>query len=290
MKFVISAILVILSSCPAGAAKVGAVNVADQFEVTKGSNAFAVDLYGRLREQKGNLFFSPESISTAFAMADAGARGETAAEMARVFHFTLPQDRLHPAMGALLAGMNATHAGYELRVADALWAEQDARFLPSYLGQMQSDYGADFHRVDFRTQSEAVRGTINQWVEKETNDRITNLIGPGVLTSDTRLVLTNAIYFKGTWRDPFEKGATTEDGDFHVAAAQTVKAPLMHRTGGYRYYDGGTFQELEMPYQGDDLAMVVVLPKQTDGLGALEQKFTAEGDPDAAAVHDDAAG
>jgi serpin B len=275
MKFVISAILVILSSCPAGAAKVGAVNVADQFEVTKGSNAFAVDLYGRLREQKGNLFFSPESISTAFAMADAGARGETAAEMARVFHFTLPQDRLHPAMGALLAGMNATHAGYELRVADALWAEQDARFLPSYLGQMQSDYGADFHRVDFRTQSEAVRGTINQWVEKETNDRITNLIGPGVLTSDTRLVLTNAIYFKGTWRDPFEKGATTEDVDFHVAAAQTVKAPLMHRTGGYRYYDGGTFQELEMPYQGDDLAMVVVLPKQTDGLGALEQKFTA---------------
>src|ERR1700728_2078213 len=137
MKFVISAILVILSSCAAGAAKVGAVNAADQFEVTKGSNAFAVDLYGRLREQKGNLFFSPESISTAFAMADAGARGETAAEMARVFHFTLPQDRLHPAMGALLAGMNATHAGYELRVADALWAEQDARFLPSYLGQMQ---------------------------------------------------------------------------------------------------------------------------------------------------------
>jgi serpin B len=250
------------------------VSAADQAEVTKGNNAFALDLYGHLREQKGNLFFSPESISTVFAMADAGARGPTAAEMARVFHFTLPPDRLHPAMGALLADMNAPHPGYELRVADALWAQQDARFLPNYLQLMQSDYGADFHRVDFKTQPEAVRGTINGWVEQQTNNRIQNLIGPGVLTPMTRLVLTNAIYFKGTWRNPFEKGAT-QDGEFHLSAAQTATAPLMHRTGAYRYYDGGAFQELELPYEGDDLAMVVLLPKQTDGLPALEQRFTA---------------
>jgi serpin B len=250
------------------------VSAADQAEVTKGNNAFALDLYGHLREQKGNLFFSPESISTVFAMADAGARGPTAAEMARVFHFTLPPDRLHPAMGALLADMNAPHPGYELRVADALWAQQDARFLPNYLQLMQSDYGADFHRVDFKTQPEAVRGTINRWVEQQTNNRIQNLIGPGVLTPMTRLVLTNAIYFKGTWRNPFEKGAT-QDGEFHLSAAQTATAPLMHRTGAYRYYDGGAFQELELPYEGDDLAMVVLLPKQTDGLPALEQRFTA---------------
>lgn len=274
MKFLLGAILLVVSSCPAVAAKPGAVSAADQAEVTKGNNAFALDLYGHLREQKGNLFFSPESISTVFAMADAGARGPTAAEMARVFHFTLPPDRLHPAMGALLADMNAPHPGYELRVADALWAQQDARFLPSYLSLMQSDYGADFHRVDFKTQPEAVRGTINRWVEQQTNNRIQNLIGPGVLTPMTRLVLTNAIYFKGTWRNPFEKGAT-QDGEFHLSAAQTATAPLMHRTGAYRYYDGGAFQELELPYEGDDLAMVVLLPKQTDGLPALEQRFTA---------------
>lgn len=274
MKFLPGAILLVVSSCPAVAAKPGAVSAADQAEVTKGNNAFALDLYGHLRDQKGNLFFSPESISTVFAMADAGARGPTAAEMARVFHFTLPPDRLHPAMGALLADMNAPHPGYELRVADALWAQQDARFLPNYLQLMQSDYGADFHRVDFKTQPEAVRGTINRWVEQQTNNRIQNLIGPGVLTPMTRLVLTNAIYFKGTWRNPFEKGAT-QDGEFHLSAAQTATAPLMHRTGAYRYYDGGAFQELELPYEGDDLAMVVLLPKQTDGLPALEQRFTA---------------
>ena len=274
MKFLLGAILLVVSSCPAVAAKPGAVSAADQAEVTKGNNAFALDLYGHLRDQKGNLFFSPESISTAFAMADGGARGQTAAEMARVFHFTLPADQLHPAMGALLADMNAPHPGYELRVADALWAQQDARFLPNYLQLMQSDYGADFHRVDFKTQPEAVRGTINRWVEQQTNNRIQNLIGPGVLTPMTRLVLTNAIYFKGTWRNPFEKGAT-QDGEFHLSAAQTATAPLMHRTGAYRYYDGGAFQELELPYEGDDLAMVVLLPKQTDGLPALEQRFTA---------------
>jgi serpin B len=273
--FVSGAILAVLSLQPGLAAQPAKASAADQAEVTKGNNAIAVDLYGRLREQKGNLFFSPESISTAFAMADAGARGETAAEMARVFHYTLPQDRLHPAMGALLAGMNAHHAGYELRVGDALWAQQGSNFESSYLTLMQSDYTADFQRVDFKTQPEAVRGTINEWVEKETNDRITNLIGPGVLTPQTRLVLTNAIYFKGTWRDPFEKGATTAEGDFHLSAAQTAKTALMHRTGGYRYFDGGTFQELELPYQGDDLAMVVLLPKETDGLNALERRFSS---------------
>lgn len=276
MKFLMGAILVVLSGCPAGAAQVGAVSAADPSAVTKGNDAFAVDLYGHLREQKGNLFFSPESISTAFAMADAGARGETAAQMARVFHFTLPPEQLHPAMGALLAGMNAPHTGYELRVADALWAEQDAHFLPSYLELMQNDYGADFHRVDFKGHPDAVTGRINQWVEKETNNRITNLIGPGMLTPQTKLVLTNAIYFKGTWRARFEKGAT-QDGEFHLSGSQTATVPLMHRMGsGYRYYDSGTFQELEMPYDGEDLAMVVLLPKEPDGLDALEQRFTAD--------------
>jgi serpin B len=167
-----------------------------------------------------------------------------------------------------------------LRVADALWAQQDAKFLPGYLSLMQSGYSADFHRVDFKTQPEAIRGTINHWVEQQTNNRIQNLIGPGVLTTATRLVLTNAIYFKGTWRDPFEK-ASTQDGEFHLSAAQTATVPLMHRTGaGFRYYDAGTFQALEIPYKGDDLAMVVLLPKQNDGLPALEQQFTATAAPE----------
>jgi serpin B len=248
---------------------------ADQTEVVSGSNAFAVDLYGQLRSQPGNLFFSPESISTAFAMAYAGARGQTATEMAHVFHYTLPADKLHPAMGALLAGMNAQHDGYQLHVANALWAQRDENFLSSYLNLVQSSYGAGLHKVDFKSSAETVRGTINQWVEHETNSKIQNLIAPGVLTPATRMVLTNAIYFKGDWVAQFNEKAT-QTGDFHLSSKQSVQAPLMHRTGGYRYMDGGTFQALELPYKGDDLSMLVLLPKETDGLAALEQSFTAE--------------
>jgi serpin B len=245
-----------------------------EVEAVKGSNAFSVGLYARLRSQPGNLFFSPESISTAFAMAYAGARGQTAAEMQHVFHFTLPQAQLHPAMGALLAGMNSQHQGYALRVADALWAQQNAGFLPDYLKIVQSDYAAGFHRVDFKVSPENVRNTINNWVEQQTNNKIQNLIGPGVLTPATRLVLTNAIYFKGDWLNPFEKSSTQKE-EFHLAPSQFVMAPLMHRTGSYSYYDGGTFQLLELPYEGGDLSMDVLLPKSIDGLPALEHSFTA---------------
>src|SRR5271166_3129061 len=136
----------------------------DQAAVAEGNNAFAIDLYGQLRKQDGNLFFSPESISTAFAMAYAGARGSTASEMTSTFHFTLPPERLHPAMGALLASLNAAHPGYQLHVADALWAEKDFTFLDDFLKLTSSDYGAGFKRVDFKTAPEAVRATINQWV------------------------------------------------------------------------------------------------------------------------------
>ena len=249
-------------------------NPADQTEAVNGSNAFAVDLYGQLSKQPGNLFFSPESISTAFGMAYAGARGQTATQMEHVFHFTLPPDRLHPAMGALLARMNAPHKGYELRVADALWAQQDASFQASYLKLVQSDYGAGFHRVDFKLSPDTVRATINAWVEKQTNDKIKDLLSPGVLNSSTRLVLTNAIYFKGNWRDQFDKEATQKE-EFHLSATQWIMSPMMHRTDGYRYYDGGTLQALELPYAGDEIAMVVLLPKERDGLPALEQSFAS---------------
>lgn len=283
MKLLPAAILVLLaapqtvaaqSSHPQTAAPKSPASAADQAVAVQDSNAFAANLYRELDSQAGNLFFSPESISTAFAMAYAGARGQTAAEMQHVFHFTLPPERLHPAMGALLAAMNAQHNGYELRVADGLWAQQDADFLPAYLNLVQSDYAAGFHRVDFKTAPEAVRNTINQWVEQQTNNKIQNLIGPGVLSPATRLVLANAIYFKGDWLNPFEKAGTANQ-EFHTSSSQFVMAPLMHRTGSYSYYDGGAFQALELPYAGNELSMVVLLPKQIDGLPALEQSFTA---------------
>jgi serpin B len=258
----------------AGAAKIKPAEAADQKAVVEGNNAFAVDLYAQLRSQPGNLFFSPESISTALSMAYAGARGDTAAEMAKTLHFTLPPDHLHPAMGALLSDLNAAHNGYQLRVADALWAQRDYVFLNDFLKLTKSDYGAGFNQVDFKGATEAARLTINQWIEQKTGNKITNLLQPGVLDSLTKMVLTNAIYFKGDWRTPFVK-AWTEDDDFHLSPARNVKAPLMHLTEGFDYLDGGTFQALEIPYEGGDLSMIVFLPRDIDGLPALEQSLTA---------------
>jgi serpin B len=249
---------------------------ADQAAVVEGNNAFATALYARLRGQSGNLFFSPESVSIALAMAYAGARGETAAQMAQTLHFTLPPDKLHPAMGALLGDLNAAHTGYQLRVANALWAQQGYTFLEPFLNLMKSDYGANFNQVDFKGATEAARSAINQWIEQKTEDRIKDLIPPGALDRETRLVLANAIYFKGDWETQFAKTETKEE-DFHLSASQTVKAPLMHRDGGFNYFNGSTFQALEIPYKSRDLSMIVLLPNETDGLPSLEESMTPAG-------------
>jgi serpin B len=247
---------------------------ADRAAVVEGNNAFAIELYGQLRNQRGNLFFSPESISTALAMTYAGARGDTASEMAKTLHFTLPPERLHPAMGALLRDLNAPHDGYQLRVADALWAQRDYVFRDDFLKVSKSDYGAGFNQVDFKGATEAARLTINQWIEQKTENKIKDLLQPGVLDSLTKMVLTNAIYFKGNWLTPFTK-AYTEDEDFHLSPAQAVKAPLMHLSDGFYYFDGGTFQALEIPYEGRKMSMIVFLPKDIGGLPALEESLTA---------------
>jgi serpin B len=246
----------------------------DQAAVVEGNNAFAIDLYCQLRTQSGNLFFSPNSISTALSMTYVGARGDTATEMAKTLHFTLPPQRLHPAMGGLLGDLNAPHDGYKLRMANALWAQQGYTFLDDFLKLTKSDYGAGFKQVDFKDATEAARLTINQWVEQQTDDKIIDLLQPGTLSQRTKLVLTNAIYFKGDWQTQFDKAQTGEE-DFHLSAVQNAKAPMMHRDGGFNYFDGGTFQILEIPYKSAELSMIILLPNDVGGLFALEQSLTA---------------
>jgi serpin B len=274
MKFLLALFILCLVLAPgAPGAEMKPLATADRTAVTEGNNIFAAALYGRLRHQSGNLFFSPESISTALAMAYAGARGSTASEMAKTLHFTLPPDKLHPAMGALLRDLNATHEGYQLSVANALWAQQGYTFLDDFLRLLKSDYGAGLNQVDFKGATEAARLTINQWVEQKTQDKIKDLLQPGALRPDTRLVLTNAIYFKGDWETQFDK-AQTKNEDFHLSPAQTTPAPLMHREGRFSYFDGGTFQILEIPYKSKELSMIVFLPKDAAGLSALEESLT----------------
>jgi serpin B len=238
---------------------------------------FAADLYAQLVAQPGNLAFSPFSIETALAMTYAGAGGQTAAEMAKVLHLGDNTAATHTAYGALvqqiLADGNA--AGSELDNADALWGQQGYPFAPDFLQTLQSAYGSEIHSLDFQGAPEQARGTINDWVAQQTNNKILDLLPPGFVTNDTRLVLTNALYFNGDWAHAFDAN-DTQDGTFTVAPGQTVKAPLMHQTADFLFGHQDGVETLEMPYAGGHLAMDVLLPDQTDGLGALEAQLTPE--------------
>ena len=252
-----------------------AAPVEDVAQVADGCNRFAFDLYAHLLRQEGNLFLSPYSISTALAMTSAGARGETAEQMAQALSLPASGAAVHAAYGALQNDLNAAGAGgaFELAVANRLWGQKGYCFLPDFLKLLEADYGAGIETLDFAKETEAARQTINAWVEKQTRDKIKDLLKPGVLDAMTRLVLTNAIYFKGKWAEEFDK-KLTRDEDFFVTPEKKVTAPLMRRTAEFGYFDGGEMHALELAYQGDRLAMVVLLPKSKDGIEGLEAALT----------------
>jgi serpin B len=237
-------------------------------------NEFAFDLYGQLRDKPGNLFFSPASISTALAMVYAGARGETEAEMTQTLHLELPDERLMAAFGALGQVLNSEGAGFRLSTANRLWGQKSYVFRPDYLQLTREQFGAELSPLDF-ARSEQSRQTINRWVMKQTNDKISDLIPPGALDAMTRLVLTNAIYFKGDWEHEFSKDAT-KDAPFHLSKQKEVQAPLMHQWRHFDYAETDKLQIISLPYAGYSLSLVVVLPKEVDGLPEVEREMTAE--------------
>ncbi len=247
----------------------------DAVAVVKGNNRFAFELYHRLSGAEGNLFLSPYSISTALAMTSAGARGKTAEEMQEVFHFP-PQAELHPAVAALRHEINgaAGKKKYQLSTANALWGAKGYAFRPEFLKLVKDDYGAELTDLDFAGDTEGARRTINTWVEKETQDKIKDLIARGVLSSDTRLVLTNAIYFKGMWEQPFRKDRT-QDQPFRAAGGAKPKVPLMYQVAHFGYTETDDFQALQLPYAGKELALLVLLPKKDD-LAGLEKRLSAD--------------
>lgn len=244
-------------------------------EIVGGDSRFATDLYARLKEKtSGNLFFSPYSVSAALAMTYAGAAGETQKQMAEVLHFTVTESELHKAMARLRSSLLAdTKKGYQLRVANRLWGRKGYEFLPEFLQTTRRYYGAEMGIVDFAENTEAARQEINGWVEKQTEEKIKDLLGPGVLDPRTRLVLTNAIYFKGDWQKKFNK-KTTKEAPFHLSADKEVMVPMMRQTEQFGYLAVGDLQVLEMPYANGELSMVVLLPKEIGGLPQLEKKVT----------------
>jgi serpin B len=244
--------------------------------IVKGNNEFALDLYSQLRDGQGNLFFSPYSLSTALAMTYAGARGQTAEQMATVLHFPRNADQLHPDFAALIRQLQGGQTdGCELHLANALWGQKGHGFRADFLKLIEAHYGAGLREVDFAEATEEARQTINAWVEQQTQDKIKDLLEPGILDSLTRLVLTNAIYFKGAWATPFEH-SQTRDGPFLVTPQQRVTVPMMHQVSRFNYLETDDFQVLELTYSGGRLALMIFLPRKVDGLAEFERTLSAD--------------
>jgi serpin B len=247
-------------------------------ELVAGNNRFAFELYQQLaKHSDSSLFFSPYSVSTALAMVYAGAKGDTAEQMAKTLHFMLPPDQLHAAFGALQRRLTADvpNRGFQFRVANRLWGQQGSTFLSLFLAVTKNDYGAELGLVDFANQSEAARTTINSWVEKRTDNKIKDLVPSGAVGDQTRLVLTNAIYFNAQWQSPFEESSTAK-GHFHVSKGQAADVDFMHQRFFFGYRRLDKLQVLDMPYGSTGLSMLFLLPSQVDGLAELEKSLTAE--------------
>ncbi|RJP48944.1 MAG: serpin family protein [Anaerolineaceae bacterium] len=242
-------------------------------ELAQGNSAFALDLYQQLRQADSNLFFSPFSLSTALAMTCAGARGETESQMARVLHFGSTDESLHIAFAGLQEKIAEVEAQgrIKLKVANSLWPQVGYSFLAEFVSLVQTYYGVTITPVDY-SDSETARQIVNAWVEEKTEKKITNLIPPGVFNALTRLTLVNAIYFKGDWADKFD-ARLTKRGDFWAPQGK-VNASMMSRTDEYNYAETGALQILELPYAGNALSMLILLPKEKDGLPRLEGQVT----------------
>jgi serine protease inhibitor len=292
----------LLLSRPLGAQTAAALST-DERRVIEGSNAFAVDLYKQLCTKAGNLFFSPVSISTALAMAYAGARGTTAIEMAKTCHFELEQERLHAAMGSLLRRMRDGQGTDEFYESNGLWLQKDFAFRDEFLKLTQHNYDATMEPVDFIHAKGEARAAINERVEKQTSGKIKDLLPSGAVSEDTRLILTNAIYFKGGWSLPFEQNKTKSE-DFQITQTQKVRVPFMHIDGDnthFKYLETDSFQALAMPYRDSrhavstpivaatnttvavdemaeprdsDLSMIIFLPKSNEPLARFEESLT----------------
>ncbi len=264
-------------------------------KVARGSNDFAMHLYARLANQEGNLFFSPNSIHTALTMTYAGARGRTEFQMREVLQLFPPHltQQMHPAYAKLIKQLNTKgkKSRYQLSVANRLWGQKGYPWRKEFLDLTRTNYGAGLREVDFVKATEAARKTINIWVEKQTQQKIKDLLQKGDVNKATVLVLTNAIYFKGDWASKFKK-EQTKDTRFSVPIKivkghtfmrprvyKTVSVPMMNQKGKFGYMETGDFQALELPYAGEELSMVIFLPRrlaQMDGLKDFEKLLTSK--------------
>jgi len=258
------------------------VDDTDLTMLVNGNSEFSFDLYQALNKEDDNIFYSPYSMSLALAMTYAGARGETEQQMADTLHFILPQDRLHPAFNSLdielsqrgEGAQGKDGEGFRLNIVNAIWGQKDYEFLTTFLDTLAENYGAGLRLLDFISAPDESRLTINSWVSDQTEGRIEDLIPQGLINELTRLVLTNAIYFNAAWQYPFEEDMT-EDGLFYLLDGDEVIVPMMRQTELFGYTEGDGYQAVELPYDGGELSMVLLLP-QAGQFEAFEDSLDAQ--------------
>ncbi len=246
------------------------VSYSDKEALASGNNEFALELYRRLSAgDDGNLFFSPYSLSVALAMTYAGAEGTTKEQMAETLNFILEEEDLHAAFNKLAIELakrgegnkSKDEDGFKLSIANAIWGQVEYAFLDEYLDTLAVNYDAGLRLLDFASDPEACRKTINNWVSQQTEGKIEDLIKEGIISEMTRLVLTNAIYFNAAWDKPFN-GDNTSNGTFYLSDGSSVSVPMMHQTEDFNYTEGDGYQAVELKYDGNELSMLIILPTE----------------------------
>lgn len=240
----------------------------------RGTNAFGLELYARLRATPGNLVISPASLSTALAMTWGGAKGETAAQMQKVLGFEGAPAEVLATAGQLTRSLESPARKFTFRAANRLFADKSFELLQPFVEQTQTAFGAGVERLDFHAGPEAARAHINGWVEQKTEQRVKELIPASGINGGTPLVLVNALYFLGNWERPFTKEATRAAA-FHLSASEQVQVPTMSQLGPFSYAKQGGLQAVELPYEGGELAMALVLPEGTATLETIERSLDA---------------
>jgi serine protease inhibitor len=236
--------------------------------VTAGQTEFGVELYRRLAAEPGNLFLSPAGVSMALGMVYAGAEGETAAEMAAALRY--PGAGAHEGMADLLRRLPIAAEGRRLDLANALWVQQDFPLKPAFLELVRSHYGGGAQAVDFLGAPDRAIATVNRWAEEKTAGRIKQILRPENINDRTRLVLTNAVYFKADWLLPFQ-AAQTRPRPFKLGGGGTLSVPMMRQRANFRLLEAPAFEAVEMPYKGEELSMLLFVPKESSDLKAFER-------------------
>lgn len=245
-----------------------------------GNTQFAVGVYHQIREGQENLIFSPISLSLALSMAMAGAESQTETEMLTALQFPLPEMEVHPAFNGALLAVEASqnegdHEGFQLNLANALWTQADLSVQPDFLDTLALNYGAGLYQVDFKSNPDAARRTINRWVARETHDHIDNILGPGSVDPQTRLVLANAIYFKAVWDETFDKAATAKEPFTRLDGKEVSVDMMKIWDEPYAYHQGGNYQAVTVDYLNPDFSMVILVP-DPGAFTTVEDQLSAE--------------